>query len=111
MQSESLFDAETDGVFLQSLLKNHRPTTLKKHLANNYKMLSSTKNPDLQDFHFELHDHYIFCSKNSDSPEIAFMDIENSFLKIIRKNQNGGLQLFGLRFTKKRVYEELFSEN
>lgn len=111
MKKQTLFETEIDDTFLKSLAKEPRPTTKEKHLEAYFIVLSSSKTPTYHKYHFELHDHYVFCKKDKDSDEIAFMDIRNSFLKITNETEINKKIHFGLKFIKKRAYEELFTES
>lgn len=56
-----------------------------------------------------MHDHYIFCKKGQDDGEIAFMDIKNAFMRVTKGTMIKGKEHFGIKFIKKKTYEELFS--
>ena len=107
----TLFEDEIDDVFLKSVSKESRPRTVKKNLEGYFYILSSSQKPTYFKYYFELHDHYIFCKKESSGEEIAYMDINSSFMKITSDTKINGENHFGLKFIKKRAYEELFTTN
>lgn len=59
-------------------------------------------------YYFELHDNYIFCKKSESEGEIAYMDVKNAFLRITKQTNINGVDHFGLKFIKKKTYEELY---
>jgi len=111
MKKATLFDSEIDDSFLKSVNKDNRPVTKEKHLEAYFVISSAPKNPTYFRYFFELHDHYIFCKKEKDSEEIAFMDIRHAFLKIGNETEINKKVHFSLKFIKKNAYEELFTES
>jgi tRNA A-37 threonylcarbamoyl transferase component Bud32 len=111
MKKQTLFESEIDDTFLKSFNKDARPQTKVKLLESFFSVLSSSRNPTYYRYYFELHDNYIFCKKDQNSDEIAYMDIRNSFMKITNETKINGELHFGLKFIKKRAYEELFTQN
>ena len=111
MKKQTLFESEIDDIFLRSTSKDPRPQTKQKLLEAHFIVLSSSKNPTYHPYYFELHDHYIVCKKDQGSDEIAFMDIRNAFMKITSETMIFNKMHFGLKFIKKRAYEELFTES
>lgn len=111
MKKQTLFESEIDDTFLKNFSIDHRPTTQKKIAEAYFYVLSSSKNPTYYRYYFELHDHYIFCKKDKDSDEIAYMDIKNAFMKITNETEINKKVHLGLKFIKKRAYEELFTES
>lgn len=107
----TLFEDEIDDVFLKSFTKETRPVTKQKTLESYFYVLSSAQKPTYFKYYFELHDHYIFCKKDPNGDEIAYMDILNAFSKITYDTKINNENHFGLKFIKKRAYEELFTPN
>ena len=111
MGKETLFESEIDDTFLKTLSKSPLPVTSQKLLEAYFIVRSSSNNPTYHRYYWELHDHYIFCKKEKDSEVIAYMDIKNSFMKITNENDINKKNNFGLKFIKKRAYEELYTES
>jgi len=107
----TLFDDEIDDVFLKSFTKESRPKTSKKSLEGYFYVLSSSQKPTYFKYYFEIHDHYIFCKKEPNGEEMAYMDINSAFMKVTADTKINGESHFGLKFIKKRAYEELFTPN
>ena len=110
MKKQTLYENELDDEFLKGFSKTKRPVTKNKLLEGNFYVYAS-KEKKFYMYYFELHDHYIFCKKSKTSDEIAYMDIENSFMKITSQTMINDEVHSGLKFIKKRAYEELFSLN
>lgn len=111
-EKKTLFEDEIEDVFLKSLKNNERPKTSKlKSLEEYFHICSSQKKGKFINYYFECFDHYIFCKKDSEKPELAFMDIKNSFLKKTTGSIIDGIPHFGLKFIKKKTYEELFHKD
>lgn len=111
MKTQTLFDCELDEEFLRTFPKDKRPTTKSKLVSGNF-LISTGKERKFYMHFFELHDHLIFCKKAAHSEdELAFMDIRNSFLKLTSGTIINGEPHFGIKFIKKRAYEELFTTN
>lgn len=108
---KTLFEDEVDDVFLKSLSKEKRPNTQRKVLAHYFQICSSSTEKKYYKYFFELHDHYIFCKKSENDPEIAFMDINNAFMRLTKGTIINGIEHFGIKFIKKKTYEELFCPN
>ena len=107
----TLFEEEIDDVFLKSFAKESRPKTRPKVLESYFYILSSAQKPTYFKYFFELHEHYIFCKKDPSGDEMAYMDINNAFMKITTDTKINGEPHFGLKFIKKRAYEELFTSS
>ncbi len=78
---KTLFEDTLDDVFLKSLQKEKRPVTKNKLISNYFYICSSPTDKRYFKYHFELNDNFIFCKKTKDEKEIAFMDIQNAFMK------------------------------
>lgn len=111
MKKQTLFESEIDDIFLKSISKDLRPKTKEKHAEAYFVVLSSSKKPTYHRYFFELHDYFIICKKDKDSDEIACMDIKSAFMKITNETIINNKVHFGLKFIKKRAYEELFTES
>lgn len=111
-EKKTLFEDEIEDVFLKSLKSHKRPSTSKlKSLESYFYICSSQKKGKYINYYFECYDHYIFCKKEAEKPELAFMDIKNSFLKKTTNSVIDGIPHFGLKFIKKKTYEELFHKD
>lgn len=111
-EKKTLFEDEMEDVFLKSLKENPRPETSKiKALEDYFYICSSQKKSKYNRYYFELYDSYIFCKKSEKNKELAFMDIKNSFLKKTKDTQINGESFFGLKFIKKKTYEEIFHKD
>jgi len=108
VRKPTLFEEEIDDVFLKSFTKETRPKTTRKILEGYFFVLSSAQKPAYFKYFFELHDHYIFCKKDPSKEEMAVMDINNAFVKVTTDTKINGETHYGLKFIKKRAYEELF---
>ena len=106
--NETLFEEKIDDVFLRSIQQSKRPETKTKELEGTFLIQPSNSKNTYLEYYFELHDHYIVCKKDKESDELAYMDILNSFLKVTTDREIKGVQQFGLKFIKKKAYEELF---
>lgn len=107
---QTLFESELDEEFLQGFPRERRPVT-RSHTLSGYFNIYTNREKRYYRHYFELHDHYIFCRANEDSPEMAYMDIQNAFLKITSGTVINGERNFGIKFIKKRSYEELLTTN
>lgn len=110
-KKKTLFEDKVDDVFLKSLSKVKRPLTKNKTLSNFFFICSSSHTKKYYKYFFELNDNYIFCKKNEGENEIAFMDIKNAFMKQTSGTIIDGVPHFGIKFIKKKTYEELFSSD
>ena len=110
MKKRTLFETEFDDEFLKQFSKDKRPQTKQKS-AQGYFKLQSVKEGKYYTYYFELHDHYVFCKKDPNSEEIAYMDISNSFLKQTNTTVINDELHFGIKLIKKKAYEELFTTN
>lgn len=109
---ETLFENILDDVFLKSLAKNERPKTKKVWKGDYFYIFSSSKEKVFYKYYFELHDNFIFCRKKQDSSkEIAFMDVNFAFMKKSKKTTINGIPHYGIKFIKKKTYEEIFSKS
>jgi tRNA A-37 threonylcarbamoyl transferase component Bud32 len=109
---KTLFEDATEDVFLKSLKENSRPKTSKiKALEDYFYICSSQKKSKYIRYYFELYDSFIFCKKNHEKSELAFMDIKNSFLKKTKDTMVNDEPHFGLKFIKKKTYEEIFHKD
>lgn len=98
-------------MFLKSLEQYYRPNKLPELpvLGANFYISPTKKKMDLHKYFFTAEDFRIFCRKNPDSPEIAYMNIENCFLKR-GEVEIKGVKYYFLKFVKKGIFEQLFHE-
>ena len=104
----TLFEKEVEDVFLKSLSKEPTPKTGPKIFGTHFHICSSASKKNYYRYYFELRDHYVFCRKESNKREIAFMDVKNAFIKMTSGTLIKGKVYFGLKFIKKKTYEELY---
>ena len=104
----TLFEDEVEDVFLKSLNKEKMPKTGDKTFGTHFYICSSASKKKYYQYFFELRDHYIFCRKEESKKEIAFMDIRHAFIKMTSGTEIEGKKFFGLKFIKKKTYEELY---
>lgn len=110
MKKQTLFENEFEDEFLKGFSKGSRPIT-KTKLLEGYFYVFSSKEKKYYMYYFELHDHYIFCKKDATSEEIAYMNIANSFMKLTHETTIENESHTGIKFIKKKAYEELFTKN
>lgn len=110
-QTQTLFSDSIDDTFLELLKKKERPPTKNKVFSDYFYICSTSNSNNYFCYLWELHDHYIFCRKGPDSAEIAFMDIENSFMKMTSDTQIKGEDYFGIKFSKKKTFEAIFNKD
>lgn len=110
MKLQTLFESELNEEFLMTFPKDRRPAT-RSHLLGGHFYVFTGKDKKHQLHYFELHDHYIFCKKEPATEELAYMDIENAFVKLTNGTVINGVPHFGIKFIKKRAYEELLTAN
>ena len=104
----TLFENEVEDVFLKSLSKEVMPKTGPKVFGTHFHICSSASKKKYYQYYFELRDHFIFCRKEQTKKEIAFMDIKSAFVKVTSGTEIKGQIFFGLKFIKKKTYEELY---
>lgn len=109
MNKLTLFYDEIDDVLLKNVKKENRPIIKNKHLGNVFYVLSSDPNPVYHVCYFEIQDNLISCRKDENSEEIAYMDINNSFMKLTNNTMIKNVPHYGIKFIKKRAYEELLT--
>jgi hypothetical protein len=107
---DTLFEKELEDVFLKSVSKGPVPKTGSAKLSTHFYICSSASKKNYYQYYFELKDHYIFCKRAKDKEYIAYMDVEHAFMKVTKGTQINGKSYFGLKFIKKKTYEELFHE-
>lgn len=106
----TLFEKELEDVFLKSVNKEPVPKTSPASLSTHFYICSSATKKNYYQYYFELKDHYIFCKREKSKEYIAFMDVEHAFMKTTKGTEINGKSYFGLKFIKKKTYEELFHE-
>lgn len=104
----TLFEDEVEDVFLKSLSKEPMPKTGQKVFGTHFHICSSASKKKYYQYFFELRDHFIFCRKEEKKKEIAFMDVKNAFIKVTSGTTIEGRSFYGLKFIKKKTYEELY---
>ena len=107
----TLFEKDIEDVFLKSVNKEPVPKTGPIVFANHFHICSSATKKNYYRYYFEMKDHYIFCKKDKSKSPIAFMDVRNSFMKITNSTKIEGKTYYGLKFIKKKTYEELYHKD
>lgn len=105
----TLFADCYEDVFLELLKKRPRPVTYKKTLEDFFYIGSNSSDKvTYYRYLWQLNDHYIFCRKSENDPEIAFMNIQYAFMKLTSGTSINGVDHFGIKFIKRKTYEEIF---
>lgn len=107
---QTLFESELDEEFLRKFPRDKRPVTRSLTLSGYFNICTGREKRYYRHY-FELHDHYIFCRASEDSEEMAYMDIQNAFVKQTVGTMINGERHFGIKFIKRRAYEELLTTN
>ena len=107
----TLFEKDIEDVFLKSVNKEPKPKTGPTIFGTHFYICSSSTKKNYYRYYFELRDHFIFCRREKSKNEIAFMDVRNAFMKETSNTMIEGKKFFGLKFIKKKTYEELFHED
>ena len=108
---QTLFSEYIEDTFLELLKKKERPATKNKTLSDYFYICSTSNAENYFCYLWELHDHYIFCRKSPQDPEIAFMDIQFSFMKLTSDTKIKGEDYFGIKFSKKKTFEAIFHKD
>lgn len=109
-KKKTLFEDQVDDVFLKPLKGAPRPSSVPNPiLKDNFYISVSGKKPEFIQYNFEMYEHILTCRKDASSVEIAYMDVLNAFMKFSDEPINiNGVNHFGIKFIKKRTYEEIF---
>ena len=107
----TLFENDLEDVFLKSVNKEKVPTTSEASLGTQFYICSSASKKTYFRYYFQLRDHYIFCRKEAKLKDIAFMDVKHAFMKFTKNTIIKGKPHFGIKFIKKKTYEELYHED
>lgn len=98
-----------DDVFLRPLKKDKTGLLNSPvQLSSWFTICSSSKTMEYTKYFFEMHGNIIACKKEEGKKEIAYMDVLNSFMKKTEGTMINGVAHFGIKFIKRRTYEELF---
>lgn len=106
-----IFLDEVEDVFFKSWPKTGLPKPRSKILGNYFFVQITGKQPRSVFYFFELHGRYIVCREAENGREIAYMDIKYAFLKKVDPVRIQDQICYGLKFVKKRTYEQLFTPN
>ena len=113
-KKQTLFEELLDDYFLKNIENETVPETQKCYLKGEFYISASSEKNKIYKYYFELKDHYIICHKDQSSPEIAYMDVKHAFIKYLEPQilkVDEGKKVYGIKFVKKKVYEELFCES
>lgn len=110
---KTLYEDQMKDVFLQSIKKHGRPKLkIKKGVLKNTFYICSDKEKGIfHEYIFKAEDYLIFCRKSKNKSELAFMNVNFSFLKKNKEVLIKGKPYYSLKFIKRKTYEELFHEN
>jgi hypothetical protein len=106
-----IFLDEIEDVFFKNWPKEGLPKSRSKTLGNHFFVQVPGKQLRNVQYFFELHGRYIVCKEAENGKEIAYMDIKYAFLKKVDPIQIKGKTCYGLKFVKKRTYEQLFTHD
>jgi len=109
-KKKTLFEDQLDDIFLKPVKGNVRPSNVNSPiLKDSFYISISGKKPEFIQYYFEMYEHILTCRKDASSPEIAYMDVLNSFMKYSDEPVTiNGVTHYGIKFIKKRTYEEIF---
>lgn len=107
----TLFENDLEDVFLKSVNKEKVPKTGPASLATQFYICSSASKKTYFKYYFELRDHFIFCRKERKLKDIAFMDVKHAFMKFTKNTNINGKPHYGIKFIKKKTYEELYHQD
>lgn len=112
-KKKTLFEDQLDDVFLKPLKGISKPVNVTTPvLKDNFYISVSGKKPEFIQYNFEMYEHILTCRKEANSSEIAYMDVLNAFMKFSDEPVNiDGVIHYGIKFIKKRTYEEIFHTN
>ena len=106
-----IFLDEMEDVFFKSWPKEGLPKLRSKILGNSFFVQITGKQTRSVFYYFELHGRYIVCKEAENGRELAYMDIKYAFLKMVEPIKIQGQTCYGLKFVKRRTYEQLFTPN
>lgn len=110
--SNLLFEDQVDDIFLKVISSRSKPTSFKNKLLQAPFVICAVKSSPSVYFTylFELYeDGFVLCRNPQDMEEVAFMNINHSFIKRTKGVMVNGVPHFGLKLIKRKVYEELLS--
>lgn len=87
------------------------PTPGSVELEDHFYMMLSTKSEKLSRFFLQLSEGRIYMRLQSDSPVLAYVDVDYSRIKIMKSSSVLGKQMAVVRFIKGKTYEEIFHED
>lgn len=108
VHTTKLFDDVIDNLFLRPMRPNVKPPHLDEPILSSYFYINSSPDKeDYQQYFFELYDNIIVCKRAADRNEVAYMDMNYAFMKKTEGTHIVGVKYYGLKFIKKKAYEEL----
>lgn len=109
-KKKTLFEDQLDDVFLKPIKGSAQPLHMNAPILKEFFYISiSGKQPEFIQYNFEMYEHILTCRKDVNSPEIAYMNIMNAFMKLSDTTVDiKGVPHYGIKFIKKRTYEEIF---
>lgn len=109
MSVQTLFEDQIDDEFLKVFDPANPPQLGSKQLEGHFHICAPGEPPQFYLYYFELYDHFIICRKDKGREEVAYMDMLNAIMRRSGPRTINGVAVHGLKFIKKRTYEELFS--
>ena len=108
-QPKTLFEDQLDDEFLKLLDPTNRPKVPDSTLEGTFLICSPGSAQQYFSYYFELHGSTMICRKEKGKEEIAYMDVLNALMRKTKEHTINGVVHYGIRFVKKRTYEEILS--
>lgn len=106
----TLYSENLDDTFLKPL--DIEIPSKDSLLASNYFYIKNFKKANKYFlYNFELYKSYIIVKKSQNDPPLAYMNVENCFMRIIQSAWRDNKKIIGIKFFKKKVIEEIFHED
>lgn len=106
---KTLFEDLLDDEFLR-LIDPNKPISLGEKQAEGAFVICSPGSAQQHfSYFFELYGSIIVCRKEKGKEEIAYMDVLNTLMRKTKDTMIKGVPHYGIRFVKKRTYEEILS--
>lgn len=110
IKKKTLFEDQLDDIFLKPVKGLVKPDMKEPKLKENFYISISGKKPEFIKYNFEMYENILTCRKEANTPEIAYMDVMNAFMKLSDEVvMIDEVPHYGIKFIKKRTYEEIFN--